>query len=60
MEQRKKLILLAGPTCSGKSQLAIKIAQHLNGEIINADSMQIYKEICILNSAPTEEEKKKY
>ena len=58
MEQRKKLILLAGPTCSGKSQLAIKIAQHLNGEIINADSMQIYKEICILNSAPTEEEKK--
>ena len=58
MEQRKKLILLAGPTCSGKSQLAVKIAQHINGEIINADSMQIYKEISILNSAPTDDQKK--
>ena len=58
MEQEKKIILLAGPTASGKSKLAIKLAKHFNGEIINADSMQIYKEICILNSAPTEEEKK--
>jgi len=52
MEQGKKIILLAGPTASGKSKLAIKIAQHFNGEIINADSMQIYKEISILNSKP--------
>ena len=51
MEQ-KKIILLAGPTASGKSKLAIKLAQHLNGEIINADSMQIYKEISILTSKP--------
>ena len=43
MEQKKKVILLAGPTASGKSELAIKLAQHFNGEIINADSMQIYK-----------------
>ena len=47
MEQEKKVILLAGPTASGKSKLAIKLAQHFNGEIINADSMQIYKEISI-------------
>ena len=53
MGQEKKIILLAGPTASGKSKLAIKLAQHLNGEIINADSMQIYKEISILTSRPS-------
>jgi len=50
MEQEKRVILLAGPTASGKSKLAIKLAQHFNGEIINADSMQIYKEISILST----------
>ena len=53
MEQENKVILLAGPTASGKSKLAIKLAQHFNGEIINADSMQIYKEISILTSKPS-------
>ena len=52
MEQEKKVILLAGPTASGKSKLAIKLAQHFGGEIINADSMQVYKEISILTSKP--------
>ena len=52
MGQRKKVILLAGPTSSGKSKLAIKLAKHLDGEIINADSMQVYKEISILSSKP--------
>jgi len=52
MEQEKKVILLAGPTASGKSELATKLAQHFNGEIVNADSMQIYKEISILTSKP--------
>ena len=52
MEQENKVILLAGPTASGKSKLAIKLAQYFNGEIINADSMQIYNEICILTSRP--------
>ena len=52
MEQEKKVILLAGPTASGKSKLAIKLAEYFNGEIINADSMQIYKEISILTSKP--------
>jgi tRNA dimethylallyltransferase len=56
MEQDKKIILIAGPTASGKSKLAIEIASHLNGEIINADSMQIYKEISILSSKPNEED----
>ena len=39
----KKLLILAGPTGVGKTNLSIKIAKHLNGEIISADSMQIYK-----------------
>ncbi len=49
----KKLLLLAGPTASGKSDLAIKLAKKLNGEIINADSMQVFKEFSILSSRPT-------
>ena len=56
MEQENKVILLAGPTASGKSKLAIKLAQHLNGEIINADSMQVYKEISILTSRPNSQD----
>ena len=55
----KKIILLAGPTASGKSKLAIHLAKKLNGEIINADSMQIYKEFSILSSRPNKLETKK-
>ena len=55
----KKIILLAGPTASGKSKLAIYLAKKLNGEIINADSMQIYKEFTILSSRPNKSELKK-
>ena len=55
----KKIILLAGPTSSGKSKLAIHLANKINGEIINADSMQIYKEFSILSSRPRGPEIKK-
>ena len=55
----KKIILLAGPTASGKSKLAIHLAKKLNGEIINADSMQIYKEFSVLSSRPKKFETKK-
>ena len=48
----KKIILISGPTASGKSQLSVLLAKKINGEIINADSMQIYKEISILSSRP--------
>ena len=50
----KKIILLFGPTASGKSRLAVDIAKEYNGEIINADSMQIYKEVKILSARPNE------
>ena len=55
----KKLILLAGPTASGKSNLAIKLAKKINGEIINADSMQVFKEFTILSSRPSSSQMRK-
>lgn len=51
--QTAKIIIIAGPTASGKSGLALDLAQELNGVIINADSMQVYKDIPILAAAPT-------
>jgi len=48
----QKIILIAGPTGSGKSEIALKLAKKMNGEIINADSMQVYKEIKILSARP--------
>ena len=52
----KKIVLLAGPTASGKSKLAVHLAKKINGEIINADSMQVYKEFPILSSRPNKKE----
>ena len=52
MDLKSKIILIAGPTASGKSNFAIKLAKKINGEIINADSMQIYKELQILTARP--------
>jgi len=48
--ERSKIILISGPTASGKSSFAIKLAKKINGEIINADSMQVYKELQILTA----------
>ncbi len=55
----KKIILLAGPTSSGKSKLSILLAKKIDGEIINADSMQVYKEFRVLSSRPDKYEVKK-
>ena len=55
----KKIILLAGPTASGKSKLAVSLAKKLDGEIINADSMQIFKEFNVLSSRPDLKDTKK-
>ena len=54
----RKIILIAGPTASGKSKIAISIAQKVKGEIINADSMQVYKELNILTARPKKEDQK--
>ena len=55
-----KIILISGPTASGKSKLAIDIAKKFKGEIVNADSMQVYKEIKILSARPTDTKKIKH
>ena len=52
------VIVIGGPTASGKSGLAIDLAAALDGEIINADSMQVYKDIPILSAVPDENERK--
>jgi len=52
MDLKSKIILIYGPTASGKSQFAVKLAKKINGEIINADSMQVYKELKILSARP--------
>ena len=52
MDLRSKIILIYGPTASGKSKFSIKLAKKIKGEIINADSMQVYKELKILTARP--------
>jgi tRNA dimethylallyltransferase len=58
MDKQSKIILISGPTASGKSNFAIKIAKKINGEIINADSMQVYKQLKILTARPKKKEQK--
>ncbi len=53
MDFKSKIILISGPTASGKSSFAIKLAKKIKGEIINADSMQVYKELKILSARPS-------
>ena len=54
-----KIILISGPTASGKSSFALKLAKKINGEIINADSMQVFKNFRILTARPNKKEQKK-
>lgn len=52
----KPCVIVAGPTCSGKSALALRLAQLLGGNVINADSMQVYRELRILTARPMPDE----
>jgi len=58
MDKQSKIILISGPTASGKSNFAVKLAKKVQGEIINADSMQVYKELKILTARPNKIEQK--
>ena len=58
-EKKFKIIIIAGPTASGKSSLALDLAKKYNGIIINADSQQIYKELPILSSQPNKKDYKR-
>ena len=53
MDLKSKIILISGPTASGKSSFGIRLAKKINGEIINADSMQVYKQFKILSARPS-------
>jgi|TARA_B110000037_G_scaffold205654_1_gene250748 tRNA dimethylallyltransferase len=53
MDKQSKIILISGPTASGKSNFAVKIAKKIDGEIINADSMQVYKTLKVLTARPS-------
>tara|TARA_Y100001970_G_scaffold199437_1_gene242598 strand:- start:103 stop:1011 length:909 start_codon:yes stop_codon:yes gene_type:complete len=52
MDYKSKIILISGSTASGKSNFSLKLSKKINGEIINADSMQVYKELRILTARP--------
>jgi tRNA dimethylallyltransferase len=54
----KRAILIAGPTASGKTALALQLAKEINGAIINADAMQVYRDLRILTARPTPAEEK--
>jgi tRNA dimethylallyltransferase len=55
---KPKVIVIAGPTASGKTALAIELAKRMDGQIVSSDSMQIYKDMNIGTAKPTEKEKK--
>lgn len=57
--EKNKAIVVAGPTASGKSALAIRLAQAANGVVINADSMQVYRDAPTLTARPTVEDERK-
>jgi tRNA dimethylallyltransferase len=56
VDERPHALIVAGPTCSGKSALALALAVRLGGTVINADSMQVYRELRVLTARPTAEE----
>ena len=59
MDLKSKIILISGPTASGKSNFAISLAKKIDGEIINADSMQVYKEFRVLTARPKQKDYQK-
>jgi len=57
--QPVRAVLIAGPTASGKSALALRVAERLDATIVNADSMQVYRDLRILTARPTPEEERR-
>lgn len=57
--QENRVIVVAGPTASGKSGLALDLAAALNGEVVNADSMQVYKDMPIITACPGRKDRAK-
>jgi tRNA dimethylallyltransferase len=56
VDPKPPLVLIAGPTASGKSALALALAQQIGGVIVNGDSAQVYRDLRVLSAAPTDED----
>jgi tRNA dimethylallyltransferase len=56
-QNEKPIFAIGGPTCSGKTALAVRLAKHIGGEVVNFDSVQLYRGIEIATAKPAEEEK---
>ena len=56
--EKRKMIIISGPTAVGKTDLSVKLAEHINGAVISADSVQVYKRLDIGSAKITDEEKK--
>ena len=56
LNKQRRALIVAGPTCSGKSALALALAQRWGGTVINADSMQVYRELRVLTARPSPED----
>ena len=54
--EKLRMLAVVGPTASGKTALAVELAKALNGEVVSADSMQVYREMDIATAKPTPEE----
>ena len=57
--QNDAYLMIAGPTAAGKSSLALELAEQVNGEIINADSMQLYADLRVITARPDAEEERR-
>ena len=55
--KKKRIIVISGPTCSGKSTLAMQLAKEMDGEIVSADSMQVYRGMDVGTAKPSEEDR---
>jgi tRNA dimethylallyltransferase len=53
MDREAKAVLIAGPTAAGKSELALRLAERSGGELVGADALQVYRDLCILSARPT-------
>ncbi|HEY0420566.1 MAG TPA: tRNA (adenosine(37)-N6)-dimethylallyltransferase MiaA [Acetobacteraceae bacterium] len=53
MDEQPHALIVAGPTCSGKSALAMAVAERIGGVVINADAMQVYRELCVITARPS-------
>ncbi|MEE1284869.1 MAG: isopentenyl transferase family protein [Acutalibacteraceae bacterium] len=60
MSNKIPLIVVAGPTASGKTSLGVELAKRLDGEVVSADSMQIYQGMDVASAMPTEDEMQGY